>query len=145
MLANRFNESISDLRCQACYPHGLEKCQSCSSRQHCLADSGALQRASQWTRTRRCTGSLGSRRYWLVRIVSDPVLVLFQNVPGGVFSKHKPSPQGWGWGGGGSCDSGHKKNLKYLWSVKPIWLSITQKYYLSIVGSLFLICQLLSK
>uniref|UniRef100_H3DLI0 Glutaredoxin and cysteine rich domain containing 2 n=1 Tax=Tetraodon nigroviridis TaxID=99883 RepID=H3DLI0_TETNG len=31
MLANRFNESISDLRCQACYPHGLEKCQSCSS------------------------------------------------------------------------------------------------------------------
>ncbi|XP_026228827.1 glutaredoxin domain-containing cysteine-rich protein 2 [Anabas testudineus] len=32
MLANRFNESISDLRCQACYPHGLEKCQSCSSK-----------------------------------------------------------------------------------------------------------------
>ncbi|MED6261395.1 hypothetical protein ATANTOWER_004679 [Ataeniobius toweri] len=30
MLANRFNESISDLRCQACYPHGLERCQSCS-------------------------------------------------------------------------------------------------------------------
>ncbi|KAF7652432.1 hypothetical protein LDENG_00097050 [Lucifuga dentata] len=29
MLANRFNESISDLRCQACFPHGLEKCQSC--------------------------------------------------------------------------------------------------------------------
>eukprot|EP00066_Takifugu_rubripes_P006202 XP_003970813.1 PREDICTED: glutaredoxin domain-containing cysteine-rich protein 2 [Takifugu rubripes] len=47
MLANRFNESISDLRCQACYPHGLEKCQSCSSRQHCLVDSGALQRNSQ--------------------------------------------------------------------------------------------------
>ncbi|TWW74468.1 Glutaredoxin domain-containing cysteine-rich protein 2 GRXCR1-like protein [Takifugu flavidus] len=47
MLANRFNESISDLRCQACYPHGLEKCQSCSSNQHCLADSGALQRNSQ--------------------------------------------------------------------------------------------------
>uniref|UniRef100_A0A673AS57 Glutaredoxin and cysteine rich domain containing 2 n=1 Tax=Sphaeramia orbicularis TaxID=375764 RepID=A0A673AS57_9TELE len=32
MLANRFNESISDLRCQACYPYGLEKCQSCSSK-----------------------------------------------------------------------------------------------------------------
>lgn len=32
MLANRFNESISDLRCQACYPHGLERCQSCSSK-----------------------------------------------------------------------------------------------------------------
>nr|XP_020455492.1 glutaredoxin domain-containing cysteine-rich protein 2 [Monopterus albus] len=32
MLANRFNESISVLRCQACYPHGLEKCQSCSSK-----------------------------------------------------------------------------------------------------------------
>ncbi|AWO99955.1 putative glutaredoxin domain-containing cysteine-rich protein 2 [Scophthalmus maximus] len=32
MLANRFNESISDLRCQACYPHGLEKCQSCSGK-----------------------------------------------------------------------------------------------------------------
>ncbi|XP_036975619.1 glutaredoxin domain-containing cysteine-rich protein 2 [Acanthopagrus latus] len=32
MLANRFNESISDLRCQACYPHGLETCQSCSSK-----------------------------------------------------------------------------------------------------------------
>ncbi|XP_068188176.1 glutaredoxin domain-containing cysteine-rich protein 2 [Antennarius striatus] len=29
MLANRFNESISDLRCQACYPYGLEECQSC--------------------------------------------------------------------------------------------------------------------
>ncbi|XP_068601129.1 glutaredoxin domain-containing cysteine-rich protein 2 [Brachionichthys hirsutus] len=32
MLANRFNESISDLRCQACYPYGLEKCQSCCSK-----------------------------------------------------------------------------------------------------------------
>ncbi|KAM6969747.1 glutaredoxin domain-containing cysteine-rich protein 2 [Aplochiton taeniatus] len=32
MLANRFNESISALRCQACYPHGLEKCESCSSK-----------------------------------------------------------------------------------------------------------------
>uniref|UniRef100_A0A3Q4GEK5 Glutaredoxin and cysteine rich domain containing 2 n=1 Tax=Neolamprologus brichardi TaxID=32507 RepID=A0A3Q4GEK5_NEOBR len=32
MLANRFNESISDLRCQACYPYGLEKCQSCSNK-----------------------------------------------------------------------------------------------------------------
>uniref|UniRef100_A0A3B3VBX6 Glutaredoxin domain-containing cysteine-rich protein 2-like n=1 Tax=Poecilia latipinna TaxID=48699 RepID=A0A3B3VBX6_9TELE len=32
MLANRFNESISDLRCQACYPDGLERCQSCSSK-----------------------------------------------------------------------------------------------------------------
>ncbi|XP_019952674.1 glutaredoxin domain-containing cysteine-rich protein 2 isoform X1 [Paralichthys olivaceus] len=32
MLANRFNESISDLRCQACYPHGLERCQSCSGK-----------------------------------------------------------------------------------------------------------------
>ncbi|KAJ0061781.1 hypothetical protein NL108_009449, partial [Boleophthalmus pectinirostris] len=31
MLANRFNESISDLRCQACYPHGLERCQSCTA------------------------------------------------------------------------------------------------------------------
>ncbi|KAM8900081.1 glutaredoxin domain-containing cysteine-rich protein 2 isoform 2-T3 [Spinachia spinachia] len=32
MLANRFNESIGALRCQACYPHGLEKCQRCSSK-----------------------------------------------------------------------------------------------------------------
>ncbi|XP_033834944.1 glutaredoxin domain-containing cysteine-rich protein 2 [Periophthalmus magnuspinnatus] len=32
MLANRFNESISDLRCQACYPLGLERCQSCSAK-----------------------------------------------------------------------------------------------------------------
>lgn len=47
MLANRFNESISDLRCQACYPHGLEECQSCSSKQHRLADSPAPQRGSQ--------------------------------------------------------------------------------------------------
>uniref|UniRef100_A0A8C6WMK8 Glutaredoxin and cysteine rich domain containing 2 n=1 Tax=Neogobius melanostomus TaxID=47308 RepID=A0A8C6WMK8_9GOBI len=31
MLANRFNESISDLRCQACYPHGLERCPSCAA------------------------------------------------------------------------------------------------------------------
>ncbi|KAG5284750.1 hypothetical protein AALO_G00030070 [Alosa alosa] len=30
MLANRFNESIRDLRCQACYPEGLEPCQSCA-------------------------------------------------------------------------------------------------------------------
>ncbi|XP_067085379.1 glutaredoxin domain-containing cysteine-rich protein 2 [Osmerus mordax] len=30
MLANRFNESISVLRCQACYPDGLEKCQACT-------------------------------------------------------------------------------------------------------------------
>ncbi|XP_076024342.1 glutaredoxin domain-containing cysteine-rich protein 2 [Genypterus blacodes] len=32
MLANRFNESISDLRCQACFPHGLERCQACSGK-----------------------------------------------------------------------------------------------------------------
>ncbi|KAK0144382.1 Glutaredoxin domain-containing cysteine-rich protein 2 [Merluccius polli] len=31
MLATRFHESISDLRCQACYPHGLEACQACSA------------------------------------------------------------------------------------------------------------------
>ncbi|XP_028840365.1 glutaredoxin domain-containing cysteine-rich protein 2 [Denticeps clupeoides] len=30
MLANRFNESIRELRCQACYPEGLEPCQSCT-------------------------------------------------------------------------------------------------------------------
>ncbi|XP_065143892.1 glutaredoxin domain-containing cysteine-rich protein 2 [Paramisgurnus dabryanus] len=30
MLANRFNESIRELRCPACNPHGLERCQSCS-------------------------------------------------------------------------------------------------------------------
>ncbi|XP_062393428.1 glutaredoxin domain-containing cysteine-rich protein 2 [Sardina pilchardus] len=30
MLAIRFNESIRDLRCQACYPEGLEPCQSCA-------------------------------------------------------------------------------------------------------------------
>ncbi|XP_036379785.1 glutaredoxin domain-containing cysteine-rich protein 2 [Megalops cyprinoides] len=30
MLANRFNESIPDLRCQACYPDGLQRCQSCA-------------------------------------------------------------------------------------------------------------------
>ncbi|XP_051960653.1 glutaredoxin domain-containing cysteine-rich protein 2-like [Xyrauchen texanus] len=29
MLANRFNESIRELRCPACNPHGLERCQSC--------------------------------------------------------------------------------------------------------------------
>ncbi|XP_017347493.1 glutaredoxin domain-containing cysteine-rich protein 2 [Ictalurus punctatus] len=29
MLANRFNESIRELRCPACDPHGLEPCQSC--------------------------------------------------------------------------------------------------------------------
>ncbi|XP_062868332.1 glutaredoxin domain-containing cysteine-rich protein 2 [Trichomycterus rosablanca] len=29
MLANRFNESIRELRCPACNPHGLEQCQSC--------------------------------------------------------------------------------------------------------------------
>ncbi|XP_034148912.1 glutaredoxin domain-containing cysteine-rich protein 2 [Esox lucius] len=29
MLANRFNESIGVLRCQACYPDGLERCRSC--------------------------------------------------------------------------------------------------------------------
>ncbi|XP_049599699.1 glutaredoxin domain-containing cysteine-rich protein 2 isoform X1 [Syngnathus scovelli] len=32
MLANRFNESISELRCQACYPHGLERCQACAGK-----------------------------------------------------------------------------------------------------------------
>ncbi|XP_051902601.1 glutaredoxin domain-containing cysteine-rich protein 2 [Hippocampus zosterae] len=32
MLANRFNESISELRCQACYPHGFERCQACSGK-----------------------------------------------------------------------------------------------------------------
>ncbi|KAI7795678.1 glutaredoxin domain-containing cysteine-rich protein 2 [Triplophysa rosa] len=30
MLANRFNESIRELRCPACNPHGLERCQSCA-------------------------------------------------------------------------------------------------------------------
>ncbi|XP_056450734.1 glutaredoxin domain-containing cysteine-rich protein 2 [Gadus chalcogrammus] len=30
-LANRFHGSISDLRCQACYPHGLEPCQACTA------------------------------------------------------------------------------------------------------------------
>ncbi len=30
MLANRFNESIRELRCPACNPHGLERCQSCT-------------------------------------------------------------------------------------------------------------------
>uniref|UniRef100_A0A4W4EKW8 Glutaredoxin and cysteine rich domain containing 2 n=1 Tax=Electrophorus electricus TaxID=8005 RepID=A0A4W4EKW8_ELEEL len=29
MLANRFNESIRELRCPACDAHGLERCQSC--------------------------------------------------------------------------------------------------------------------
>ncbi|XP_077448673.1 glutaredoxin domain-containing cysteine-rich protein 2 [Stigmatopora argus] len=32
MLANRFNESISELRCQACYPHGLERCRACAGK-----------------------------------------------------------------------------------------------------------------
>ncbi|XP_048850933.1 glutaredoxin domain-containing cysteine-rich protein 2 [Brienomyrus brachyistius] len=32
MLANRFNESIRALRCPACYPDGLQRCQSCSGR-----------------------------------------------------------------------------------------------------------------
>lgn len=74
MLANRFNESISDLRCQACYPHGLEKCQSCSSKQHRLADARAPQRASQWTRSPLCV-AISSTCYRLVRIVSAPVLL----------------------------------------------------------------------
>ncbi|XP_066501280.1 glutaredoxin domain-containing cysteine-rich protein 2 [Hoplias malabaricus] len=30
MLANRFNESIRELRCPACNPDGLERCQSCA-------------------------------------------------------------------------------------------------------------------
>uniref|UniRef100_A0A8C1PUZ0 Glutaredoxin and cysteine rich domain containing 2 n=2 Tax=Cyprinus carpio TaxID=7962 RepID=A0A8C1PUZ0_CYPCA len=30
MLANRFNESIRELRCPACNPHGQERCQSCT-------------------------------------------------------------------------------------------------------------------
>ncbi|XP_030649951.1 glutaredoxin domain-containing cysteine-rich protein 2 [Chanos chanos] len=30
MLANRFNESIRELRCPACNPYGLERCQSCA-------------------------------------------------------------------------------------------------------------------
>ncbi|XP_052443730.1 glutaredoxin domain-containing cysteine-rich protein 2-like [Carassius gibelio] len=30
MLANRFNESIRELRCPACNPHGLQRCQSCT-------------------------------------------------------------------------------------------------------------------
>ncbi|XP_072518828.1 glutaredoxin domain-containing cysteine-rich protein 2 [Salminus brasiliensis] len=30
MLANRFNESIRELRCPACNPDGLEQCQSCA-------------------------------------------------------------------------------------------------------------------
>ncbi|XP_056303123.1 glutaredoxin domain-containing cysteine-rich protein 2 [Danio aesculapii] len=30
MLANRFNESIRELRCPACNPDGLERCQSCT-------------------------------------------------------------------------------------------------------------------
>ncbi|XP_056267159.1 glutaredoxin domain-containing cysteine-rich protein 2 [Pseudoliparis swirei] len=29
MLANRFNESISELRCPACSPHGMESCRAC--------------------------------------------------------------------------------------------------------------------
>ncbi|KAJ8408828.1 hypothetical protein AAFF_G00246460 [Aldrovandia affinis] len=30
MLANRFNESIRELRCPACVPDGLQRCQSCT-------------------------------------------------------------------------------------------------------------------
>ncbi|XP_035290395.1 glutaredoxin domain-containing cysteine-rich protein 2 [Anguilla anguilla] len=30
MLANRFNESIRALRCPACFPDGLQRCQSCA-------------------------------------------------------------------------------------------------------------------
>ncbi|XP_016392537.1 glutaredoxin domain-containing cysteine-rich protein 2 [Sinocyclocheilus rhinocerous] len=30
MLANRFNESIRELRCPACNSHGLQRCQSCT-------------------------------------------------------------------------------------------------------------------
>ncbi|TRY58122.1 hypothetical protein DNTS_025534 [Danionella cerebrum] len=30
MLVNRFNESIRELRCPACNPHGQERCQSCT-------------------------------------------------------------------------------------------------------------------
>ncbi|KAL4659754.1 glutaredoxin domain-containing cysteine-rich protein 2 [Arapaima gigas] len=33
MLANRFNESIRALRCPACYPDGLQRCQSCTEHQ----------------------------------------------------------------------------------------------------------------
>ncbi|XP_054611857.1 glutaredoxin domain-containing cysteine-rich protein 2 isoform X2 [Dunckerocampus dactyliophorus] len=44
MLANRFNESISELRCQACYPHGLERCQSCSTMSPCLDDTTTTTR-----------------------------------------------------------------------------------------------------
>ncbi|KPP64378.1 glutaredoxin domain-containing cysteine-rich protein 2-like, partial [Scleropages formosus] len=33
MLANRFNESIRALRCPACYPDGLQRCQSCTEQQ----------------------------------------------------------------------------------------------------------------
>ncbi|XP_061904756.1 glutaredoxin domain-containing cysteine-rich protein 2 [Entelurus aequoreus] len=44
MLANRFNESISELRCQACYPHGLERCQSCRAKSACLDNAKATGR-----------------------------------------------------------------------------------------------------
>lgn len=30
MLANRFNESIRALRCPACFPDGLQRCQRCA-------------------------------------------------------------------------------------------------------------------
>ncbi|XP_061607958.1 glutaredoxin domain-containing cysteine-rich protein 2 [Phyllopteryx taeniolatus] len=41
MLANRFNESISELRCQACYPHGLERCQACAGKSRFLPTARA--------------------------------------------------------------------------------------------------------
>ncbi|XP_061658882.1 glutaredoxin domain-containing cysteine-rich protein 2 isoform X2 [Syngnathoides biaculeatus] len=41
MLANRFNESISDLRCPACYPHGLERCQACAGKSRFLPTARA--------------------------------------------------------------------------------------------------------
>lgn len=85
MLANRFNESISDLRCQACYPHGLEKCQSCSSKQHRLADSRGPQRGSQWTTARHCVWR-SARQNCL-----GPGFALIQNVPGEVFLELEPS------------------------------------------------------
>lgn len=81
MLANRFNESISDLRCQACYPHGLERCQSCSSKQHRLADARAPQRAGQWAGERRCAWrsaprAIGSSDLSRPQLLSNPQMFL---------------------------------------------------------------------
>ncbi|XP_077403062.1 glutaredoxin domain-containing cysteine-rich protein 2 [Vanacampus margaritifer] len=39
MLANRFNESINELRCQACYPHGLQRCQACAGKSPLLTSA----------------------------------------------------------------------------------------------------------